>query len=70
MERSAKVLGHQWESGGYWTPCVSKIEALSAKTNAELGKMNRSSLYGLLNFYREYVPAFAEVTEPLRALLG
>lgn len=32
--------------------------------------MNRSSLYGLLNFYREYVPCFAEVTEPLRALLG
>lgn len=32
--------------------------------------MSRSSLYGLLNFFREYVPAFAEVTEPLRALLG
>jgi hypothetical protein len=32
--------------------------------------MNRSSLYGLLNFYREYVPTFAEATEPLRELLG
>lgn len=32
--------------------------------------MNRSSLYGLLNFFREYVPNFAELTEPLRELLG
>ena len=26
-------------------------------------------LYGLLNYYREYVPAFAELVEPLRRLL-
>ena len=32
--------------------------------------MNRSSLYGLLNFYRDYVPQFAELTEPIRKLLG
>jgi hypothetical protein len=31
--------------------------------------MNRASLYGLLNFFREYVPTFAEMTEPLRELL-
>ena len=31
--------------------------------------MSRPSLYGLLNFYREYVPAFAELVEPLRRLL-
>ena len=28
------------------------------------------SLYGLLNFYREYIPAFSELVEPLRQLLG
>ena len=27
-------------------------------------------MYGLLNFYREYVPNFAEVSEPLRKLLS
>ncbi len=27
-------------------------------------------MYGLLNFYREYVPTFAEMTEPLRKLLS
>ena len=31
--------------------------------------MSRPSLYGLLNFFREYVPAFAELVEPLRRLL-
>ena len=36
----------------------------------ELAWFNQASLYGLLNFYREYVPAFAELVEPLRQLLG
>ena len=30
----------------------------------------RASLYGLLNLYREWVPAFAEFVEPLHQLLG
>ena len=36
----------------------------------DMAKMNRSSLYGLLNFFREYVPTFSELMEPLRCLLG
>ena len=32
--------------------------------------MNRASLFGLLNFFREYVPRFPEMIEPLRELLG
>ena len=66
VEDSAKVLGHQWASGGFWAPNVAKLQALLGKTDHELGKMSRASLYGLLNFYREYVPAFAELVEPLR----
>ena len=46
------------------------MEALLQKSGAELSRMNRASLYGLLNFFREYVPTFAEITEPLRELLG
>ena len=38
--------------------------------NCELARFNRASLYGLLNFYREYVPAFAKLVKPLRQLLG
>ena len=70
VELSAKILGHQWTAGGFWAPCTSKLEALSNATDTELRRMNRASLYGLLNFYREYVPTFAELTEPLRQLLG
>ena len=70
VESSAKVLGHQWTAGGFWAPCVTKIEALRDASSEELARMNRASLYGLLNFFREYVPTFAELTEPLRELLG
>ncbi len=70
METAAKVLGHQWTSGGFWAPCTTKVEALQQKSEMELSRMNRASLYGLLNFFREYVPTFAEITEPIRELLG
>ena len=40
------------------------------KIDGELARFNQASLYGLLNFYREYVPAFAELVKPLRQLLG
>ena len=69
VEDSAKVLGHFWSAGSLWAPNVEKLYALVAKSDEELGKMSRPSLYGLLNFYREYVPAFAELVEPLRRLL-
>ena len=70
VEDAAKVLGHHWSSGGFWAPNVAKLQALLDKTDDDLRRMSRSSLYGLLNFYREYVPAFAELIEPLRKLLG
>ena len=46
------------------------MEALAAQSADKLAAMSRSSLYGLLNFYREYLPTFAEITEPIRELLG
>ena len=56
IEQSAKILGHNWSSGGYWTPSTAKLEILRQKSHDELAKANRASLYGLLNFYRDYVP--------------
>ena len=70
MESTAKVIGHQWFVGGLWAPCTTKLESLQVASSDLLGRMNRSSLYGLLNFFREYVPRFAEITEPIRELLG
>ena len=69
VEESAKVLGHFWSMGGFWAPNVDKLQALISKTDEEIGKMLRPSLYGLPNFYRDYVPAFAKLVEPLRHLL-
>ena len=68
-EDSAKVLGHYWLTGGFWAPNVKKLQVLVAKTDKELGRMSRPSPYGLLNFYQEYILAFAKMVEPLRCLL-
>ena len=70
VETYTKILGHMWSSGGYWTPITTKLEALMTKTHEELSQANRASLYGLLNFYRDYVPHFAEMTEPIRQTLA
>ena len=55
--------------GSFWAPNVTKLTALIEKMDGELAWANRASLYGLLNFYREYVPAFAKLVEPLHQLL-
>ena len=70
VQAVAQVLGHLWTSGGFWVPNVTKLAALIEKMDGELARANRASLYGLLNFYREYVPAFAKLVKPLRQLLG
>ena len=70
VQATAQVLGHLWTSGGFRAPNITKLAALIEKTDGELARFNRASLYGLLNFYREYVPAFTNLVEPLRQLLG
>ena len=70
VQAAAQVLGHLWTLGGFWAPNITKLAALIEKMDSELVWANRASLYGLLNFYREYVPAFAELVEPLCQLLG
>ena len=69
VEDSAKVLGHCWSMGGFWAPNIEKLHALVAKSDKELHRMLHPSLFGLLNFYREYIPAFVKLVEPLRRLL-
>ena len=70
VQAAAQVLRHLWTTGGFWAPNVTKLATLIKKMDSELAWVNQASLYGLLNFYREYIPAFAELVEPLRQLLG
>ena len=51
-------------------PNITKLATLIEKMDGELARFNWASLDGLLNFYREYVPAFTELVKPLRQLLG
>ena len=69
-QRTLKILGHRWHSGGFWHPEPAKLKALLLASRDNIRDLSRSHLYGLLNFYREYVPTFPELTKPLRKLLS
>jgi Reverse transcriptase (RNA-dependent DNA polymerase) len=65
-----KILGHRWRSGGYFTPEGSGLKALLELDHKNIASIPRQSIYGLLSFFRPYVPDFATRTEPLRKLLS
>ena len=65
-----QVLGHLWTLGSFWAPNITKLTAFIDKLDGELAQLNWASLYGLLNFYREYVPAFTKLVEPLCQPMG
>ena len=69
VEDSAKVLGHYWLMGGFWVPNIEKLHALITKTDEELGRMSRPSLYEVA----ELLPGifsglFAKLVEPLQGV--
>ena len=65
-----RILGHRWHSGGLFTAEDKKLRALLELPHTELAAIPTSSLFGLLNFFRCYVPDFAVRTEPIRKLLS
>ena len=69
-QETLKVLGHRWHSGGFWYPEPAMLEALSRASREEIRRLPWSDLYGLLNFYQEYILTFPEMTEPLQRLLS
>ena len=65
VQATAQVLEHLWTSGSFWAPNITKLTTLMEKSDGELVWFKLASLYRLLNFYREYVPAFAKLVKPL-----
>ena len=67
VEDTAKVFGHFWSSISFCALNVNKIQALTSKTDDELGRMLRPWLRRLLNW--EHILVFAELVKPLQRLL-
>ena len=65
-----KILGRHWHLGGLFTAEDKKLKAILALPHAELAEIPAHSIFGLLNFFRCYLPDFAVRTEPLRRLLA
>ena len=70
VQAAVNVLGHLWTSGSFWVPNITKLSTLLEKSDRELAWFIWASLYGLLNFYREYIPAFAKLVKLLCQFLG
>ena len=70
VQAVVQVLKHLWTLGGFWVPKITKLTALMEKMDGELVRFNWAFLCRLLNFYREYVPAFTELVKLLHQLLG
>ena len=60
VQAKAQVFRHLWTLGGFWAPNITKLTTLMQKSDGELAQFNWASFYKLLNYYREYVPAFAK----------
>ena len=56
------ILGHRWHSGSYFTAEDKKLKALLQLPHPDLAAIPIHSLYGLLSFFRCYVPDFAAQT--------
>jgi hypothetical protein len=67
---STKVMGHIWRKGGYFLATGQKLLALVEMDHPEIARKTAPELFGILNFYREYIPDFAAKTEPIRKLLS
>ena len=65
-----RILGHRWHAGGLFTAEDKKLRALLELPHEEVAAIPASSLFGLLNFFRCYVPDFAPKTEAIRKLLA
>ena len=62
-----KYLGHIFSDKGI-LPCKDRVEAIQELQNPN-SKKELQKFLGIINYVRNFVPCFAEVTAPLRELL-
>ena len=67
--KTTRHLGDKWTLGGYWRPPDGKISAVLELDEQSLASMPRAQLFGMLGYWRDYVPDFAARTQRLRHLL-
>lgn len=65
-----EFMGEVWKAGGYFRPPAGRVTALLDLDEAALSGMHRASLYGMLSYWRMFIPDFAARTTKLRSLLG
>lgn len=65
-----KHLGDWWTSGGYFRPPPGRMAALLELSEDTLAGMVRSKIYGMVGYWREYLPDFAARTSRLCGLLS
>jgi len=61
-----EFMGEVWSAGGYFRPPAERVTALLDLDEAALSAMHRASLYGMLSFWRMFIPDFAARTTKLR----
>ena len=61
----AKIVGHQWASGGYFKAEGKGLHGLMEVDHEQLCGIPRARLYGIISIYQDYLPDFAACTEIL-----
>jgi hypothetical protein len=65
-----EFLGETWSSGGIFRPPHGKVQALMQMGDEAIAAMPRAKLYGMLSYWRNFVPDFSARTHALKKLLG
>jgi hypothetical protein len=65
-----EFMGEIWQAGGYFRPPPERVTALLEMSDEALASFHRPQLYGILSYWRMFLPDFAARTERLRGLLG
>jgi ribonuclease HI len=65
-----EFLGETWSSGGIFRPPHGKVQALMQMGDEAIAAMPRAKLYGMLSYWRSFVPDFSARTHALKKLLS